>query len=297
MWLIRWWTTVRERWVIIALFVVAVSPLWAQTPPPASPPIMYYHKPPETTAPRFVPPSHPSNPTQLVPFVPWQPGQPSVDRNTTTPSSSVPFYPVQVSTQPADQKPKLPPGDPRSFEEKEKEDRTRLVYSPRPEDVFIIPDDTALERRTLELLREEERKAGRDPFAKYPKGLAFPAAMPAGTGLTYRAKTTDYPARQVAYVSGYVVHRRLHFEEKNAERYGWDLGIIQPLISAAYFYKDVLLWPNSLASGVAYGFWDTNMGKCLPGSPTPYYLYPPGLTVTGSVVEGLVITGAAFAIP
>ena len=95
----------------------------------------------------------------------------------------------------------------------------------------------------------------------------------------------------------YVVHRRLHFEEKNAERYGWDLGIIQTFVSAAYFYKDVLLWPNSLASGVAYGFWDTNAGKCLPGSPTPYMLYPPGLTITGSVVEGLFVTGVAFAIP
>jgi hypothetical protein len=35
----------------------------------------------------------------------------------------------------------------------------------------------------------------------------------------------------------------------------------------------------------------------LPGSPTPYMLYPPGLTITGTAVEGLFITGVAFAIP
>jgi hypothetical protein len=196
-----------------------------------------------------------------------------------------------------DQKANPPLGDKRSYEEKERDDRAKLVYSPRPEDVFALPDDRTLEQRVIERLREEERKAGRDPFAKYPQGIAFPKATPAGAGLSYVAKTADFPLRQVEFVSGYVVHRRLHFEERNAERYGWDLGILQPLVSAAYFYKDVLLWPNSLASGVAYGFWDTNMGKCLPGSPTPYYLYPPGLTITGSVVEGLVITGAAFAIP
>ncbi|MCS7272510.1 MAG: hypothetical protein NZ703_15610, partial [Gemmataceae bacterium] len=187
-----------------------------------------------------------------------------------------------AAPQPLDKQPEQPPSfDKRSYDEKEREDRQRLVYNPRPEDVFSIPDDAALEQRTIELLREEERKAGRDPFAKYPKGISFPKAVPAGLGQKYVAKTTDYPPQRVEYVSNYVVHRRLHFEEKNAERYGWDLGIIQPLVSAAYFYKDVLLWPNSLASGVAHGFWDTNMGKCLPGSPVPYYLYPPGLTITG----------------
>lgn len=222
------------------------------------------------------------------------------------PLATPPLFTAPITTQPPSQ---TVPSGPKSvgesrgfdgkekFDSKEKEDRQRLVYNPRPQDVFIIPNDSQLEQRTLELLRDDERKAGRDPFAKYPKELAFPPATPAGIGLTYQAKTIDYPLRQVTYVSGYVVHRRLHFEEKNSERYGWDLGIIQPLISAAYFYKDVLLWPNSLASGVAYGFWDTNMGKCLPGSPTPYYLYPPGLTITGSVVEGLVITGTAFVIP
>jgi hypothetical protein len=36
------------------------------------------------------------------------------------------------------------------------------------------------------------------------------------------------------------------------------------------------------------------MGKCSPGSPTPYYLYPPGLTITGVTTELGLITGGAF---
>jgi hypothetical protein len=276
---------------------------------------MYYHKPAESSVPRLGPaPDKPQQPA-ASPFVPQPAASPFAPsdgpkersqplgrpREGAPPPTPVPWTTPVTAQPPASpfsaQKTEPPLGDKRSFEEKERDDRAKLVYSPRPEDVFALANDGTLERRIIERLREEERKAGRDPFAKYPKGITFPPATPAGAGLSYVAKTADYPPRQVEYVSGYVVHRRLHFEEKNAERYGWDLGILQPLVSAAYFYKDVLLWPNSLASGVAYGFWDTNMGKCLPGSPTPYYLYPPGLTITGSAVEGLVITGAAFAIP
>lgn len=188
--------------------------------------------------------------------------------------------------------------------QQEKEDQAKYVRLPPRSDVFAFPNDAQLENAVLERLRADEAskvdpitKKPVDPFAKYPKTLTFPALPQVGDGFAYQSKTVNYPAMRVNHEPLYVVHRRLHFEEKNAERYGWDLGIIQPLVSAAYFYKDVLLWPNSLASGVAYGFWDTNVGKCLPGSPTPYMLYPPGLTITGSVVEGLFITGVAFAIP
>ena len=90
------------------------------------------------------------------------------------------------------------------------------------------------------------------------------------------------------------IHRRLLFEEKNAERAGWDLGPMQTLLSAAYFYRDVLSLPHNLASGCVTGFWSTSAGKCLPGSPSPYYVYPLGLTLTGSAVEGAAVTGGLF---
>ena len=96
---------------------------------------------------------------------------------------------------------------------------------------------------------------------------------------------------------GYVVHRRLHFEQRNAERTGWDFGALHPFVSALHFYTDVLTWPGSLASGCASGFWDTSAGKCLPGSPSPLYLYPPGLTISGGLAQGAIITGAAFLFP
>ena len=159
-----------------------------------------------------------------------------------------------------------------------------------PERIFSIPDDEQLQRYIRDKMLKDNPTAD-------PKDLRFPIIPPVGGTAAYVAKTGTYPPVQVTYVSTYVVHRRLHFEDKNTERYGWDLGIIQPAVSAFLFYKDVFLWPQSLASGCAYGFWDTNMGKCLPGSPTPYMLYPPGLTITGSVFEGVMVTGISFAIP
>jgi hypothetical protein len=153
--------------------------------------------------------------------------------------------------------------------------------------IFLLVDDSTLQQAIINRVAKDANVA--------PTTLRFPplpVLVPDGTA--YVPKTSSYPPGKMVAEPAYVVHRRLHFEEKNAERYGWDLGFIQPFVSAAYFYKDVLLWPNSLASGVEVGFWDTSAGKCLPGSPTPYYLYPPGLTISGLAAEAGIITGAGF---
>ncbi len=198
------------------------------------------------------------------------------------------------------------------------------IQLPAREKIFMVYNDPELERVIMQQLVSERitylneeikrlKGEGKDATAEEmqrKKLLAiqdnpmqdsewqFPA-MPeiSPPGVPYQPKTISYPPRRVFVEPGYVVHRRLHFEELNSERYGWDLGAINPIISTLYFYKDVLLWPNSLASGCVHGFWDTSAGKCLPGSPTPYYLYPPGLTITGTVVEAGIITGAAFLFP
>lgn len=223
-----------------------------------------------------------------------------------TPASPVDTWTAPVvpaaARQPDKQPPAPKPGEKALIDEKT--DRAKYIRLPQTDDVFAFPNDPQLEQAVLRRLREEYAsqvdpvtKKPLDPFVKYPPDVRFPQSPRVGEGVVYQPKTATYPPMRVNHEPLYVVHRRLHFEEKNAERYGWDLGIIQPLVSAAYFYKDVLLWPNSLASGVAYGFWDTSAGKCLPGSPTPYMLYPPGLTITGTVVEGVFVTGVAFAIP
>ncbi len=71
----------------------------------------------------------------------------------------------------------------------------------------------------------------------------------------------------------YVVHRRLFFEEKNVERYGWELGFLQPFVSAGAFYQDVFFFPKHILT--QFRCWETNAGLCLPGDPIPFYWYPP----------------------
>jgi hypothetical protein len=174
--------------------------------------------------------------------------------------------------------------------------------------IFAMYDDPALEkligaavRADIERRTKDDKERAPlppvdDPSWRFPT-LAAVREKLAPPGTTYQSKTINYPPWKAVYEPNYVAHRRLHFEELNSERYGWDLGFIQPFVSAGYFYKDTLFWPQSLTTGVIKGPWDTSAGKCLPGSPVPYYLYPPGLTITGSLAEAAIVTGVAIVIP
>ena len=161
--------------------------------------------------------------------------------------------------------------------------------------IFQMPDDARLHELIYKRVAQDTRNLTPESLREqYPFPPVEPTVPP---GTQYVAKTATLPPGQGFFEPGFVIHNRLHFEEKNAERYGWDLGAMQPLVSVASFYKNMLLFPSSLVSGAVVGFWDTNAGKCLPGSRVPYYFYPQGLTVSGGVAEGLVITGLSFVIP
>jgi hypothetical protein len=165
------------------------------------------------------------------------------------------------------------------------------ISLPPREQIFRMRGDVELEKWVMEKVQISQNIKPDDPAVK---SLKFPPEELIGGVEKYVAKTSQYPPQAINIEPTYLIHRRLLFEDLNSERYGWDLGFLQPMLSAACFYKDVLLLPSNVASGFAEGFWDTNAGKCLPGSPTPFMLYPPGLTVTGGTFEGVVVTGLAF---
>lgn len=152
------------------------------------------------------------------------------------------------------------------------------------------------DRLTRELIEQERSRnaKGWQPQAAY---FAPPPELKiAGADQPYQPKTVAYPPYQLAIEPGFVVHRKLHFEELNSERHLWDLGFIQPMVSTLYFYKDVVLWPASLASNI-HERYDTSAGKCLPGSPYPYSLYPPAYDLLGLSAETSILVGAAFIFP
>ena len=161
---------------------------------------------------------------------------------------------------------------------------------------FRLDDDAALNKRIVDELVEYERQNNKK-FTFDPKDFAVPQPAKVGlSGVAYAAKTASYGPTQALLEPGYVVHRRLLFEEKNSERNGWDLGIIQPVVSTVAFWKDSLLLPAHLASNLTERY-DTSAGKCLPGSPVPYYVYPEEITVFGATVGALTIAGTVFAFP
>jgi hypothetical protein len=100
----------------------------------------------------------------------------------------------------------------------------------------------------------------------------------------------QWPQQGVHPEANYVVYDRLFFEQKNSERYGWDLGPVQPVLETLIFGADVALLPYKMGTD-PWRCWESSAGYCLPGDPTPLLLYPPQFSFTGLAAEGGAIAG------
>jgi hypothetical protein len=86
----------------------------------------------------------------------------------------------------------------------------------------------------------------------------------------------------------YLCFDRLLFEQINSERYGWDLGIFHPLISAGIFYFDVAALPYHLGTE-PFRQYECNAGYYLPGDRVPLLLYRPEWSLSGTLAEAATI--------
>ena len=294
--------TGRRTAISLALLLATAAAAAAALDPPApepgkQAPTRWAQYPPVAADPRPLPQITPLSPPPALPVVApptvtYQ--KPAGQAAPTLPS--IPAIPVgrtseQVPValpQPAQQ----PPNRPVPEKEKGKGDAEPdkpagalpidPTAAPNREEVFRMDSDPVLDRRILkELKRPETDKLP-------PPG---PLVKP---GTTYVSKTLSYPPMKTFREPNYVVHRRLYFEERNSERYGWDLGLLTALVSTGYFYADTLFFPHNFAAGGFRERYETSAGKCLPGDPVPYLLYPPGLTPGGLTVEAVVVTGLVF---
>jgi hypothetical protein len=146
---------------------------------------------------------------------------------------------------------------------------------PGPQRVFRLESEEALKER----IRQERRQC--EP----PERITFPDE-PVLSKERYAGRA--WPKMLTVVEPHYVCYGRLHFEQRNFERYGWDLGIISPLVAAGGFYGDFLTLPYHIGSHPCR-WWDCSAGYCLPGDPTPLLLYPPEVTVTGTLAETAVV--------
>ena len=157
------------------------------------------------------------------------------------------------------------------------------LQPPGPQRLFRLESESSFQER----LRQEARQR------PIPEQIEFPVEEPLAKG-TYAGRS--WPMMREPVEPNYVCYGRLLFEEKNSERYGWDLGLINPLVSTAFFYGDVILAPYHLGTAICRKY-ECSAGQCIPGSPVPYMLYPPELSVTGTITEVAVVVGLAFAFP
>jgi hypothetical protein len=105
-----------------------------------------------------------------------------------------------------------------------------------------------------------------------------------------------WPAQREVAEPAYVCYGRLLFEQKNLERYGWDLGAVTPILSAGKFFGDFVMSPYHAASDLCRCY-DCNTGYCLPGDPVPLLLYPPEWSLTGAIAEGAAVGAVLVLFP
>ncbi len=160
---------------------------------------------------------------------------------------------------------------------------TFMLEPPGRDRLFRLDSEGAL----FERMQQEARQ--RSPGER----LTFPDEKPV---TNQRFVARNWTPMQMLVEPNYVCYDRLYFEEKNSERYGWDLGAISPLVSAATFYKDLALWPYHAFTDPCRRY-ECSAGYCLPGDPVPYLWYPPQWSLTGLMAEAGAAIGLAYAIP
>lgn len=164
---------------------------------------------------------------------------------------------------------------------------TIQLEPPGPERLFRVES----ERMMKERMRQESRTYGKfqrisfpeDPIITKDKYIPRPLKL----GPNYLAEVAE---------PFYVCYHRPYFAQLNPERYGWELGVLQPFVCAGRFYFDAFLLPYYWGTE-PFRCYECDRGYCLPGDPVPYLVYPPILSASGLAAQAAVMTGAFFIFP
>lgn len=253
----------------LALAQEAVPPLSISAPalkPAPAPPAMGPRTPEPAPQPPPSAPSRPANPPSPSPM-----------------PSTLPTYldPNHVAAY----QPPPPPGGPAGS--RQGEERTDIQIQLEPPDPIRLFGHLDSEEGLRKRLVEEARE--RQPMER----ITFPET-PVIAKEPYQGRAWPHKYRFVE--PNYVAYNRLLFQQINAERYGWDLGAIHPLISAGVFFADVVTLPYHRFTDPCR-WYDASAGYCLPGDPVPLLLYPPELSITGAFAEAATIVALVAIFP
>jgi hypothetical protein len=105
-----------------------------------------------------------------------------------------------------------------------------------------------------------------------------------------------WPAFTYAYVAPALCHRPLYFEEPNVERYGYQLGCLQPVVSGAHFFATVPFVPYKMVICRPHDCMYT-LGQYRPGDYTPFQHNRFVWDTKAAVAQVGVVVGLVFLIP
>jgi hypothetical protein len=151
------------------------------------------------------------------------------------------------------------------------------LQPPGPQRLFQLESESRLHER----MRQEARER------PVPERILFPDEPVVAGGPTH---PRPFPPNMMFVEPNYTCYGRLGFEQKNFERYGWDLCFMTPFVSGLAFYYDLATLPIH-AFTCPFRKCDCSAGYCLPGDPVPLLCYPPEITVTGVTAEAALVVG------
>lgn len=259
-----------------SLLGLALLGLPAPAQSPTGQPTLYFTKP-AASAPGSVPAALP-HPTLFFNKEPSQaaaPGSSGVRRADFNGSVDGSLTPVQRTAMQVPIDLRTPGDEPSEY---------KIQLEPPGSDrLFRLESEDALKER----MRQEARERAVLERIQFPDEPVLSKQRFVGRHFDQITKRVEPP---------YVCHRKLLFEEVNAERYGWDFGVLQPFLSATVFYYDVATAPYKLFTRPCQRF-DCSAGKCLPGDPVPYLIFPTELSATGFTAELGAILGLVAMFP
>jgi hypothetical protein len=107
----------------------------------------------------------------------------------------------------------------------------------------------------------------------------------------------EWPISDYRWAAPGVLYHPLYFEEVNLERYGYTCGVLQPAVSSAHFFGNVLLLPYHLLETPPHSCVSA-LGYARPGNCAPYYhsrLLP--VSWAGAAAEVGTVAGLILLIP
>ncbi len=239
---------------------------------------------------------HPAGPVEVVPVqpAPAAPALPAAPPAAELPPPTVsrpapvtrPAFPsaapsATVAQQPAPAPGVPPQGEAAVVQEEGSLSAEGVAALPGPQRLFRLESERTLHER----IRQQKRRV--NPIDK----VEFPDEPVLSRSPYYGRR---WPAQRECAEPNYVCYGRLLFEQKNLERYGWDLGAVTPFVSALAFYEDFVTLPYHEFTDPCRCF-ECSAGYCLPGDPVPLLLYPVEPSVSGALAEAAAV-GAVLAI-